>query len=144
MVAGSTTKYCGSYTENLTSPTDVNLSSCASATLSFSVRFADDPNYPDTGKPDKSERLYVQCSGDGGASWTNLTPSPWPANQSACSTSYCDGSNYTDRSFAWTAQSIALPAACRTANARFRFQAKGSCVWRLQNPGWYVDSVKVN
>jgi hypothetical protein len=107
------------------------------------VRLADDPNWPSKGA-DKSERLYVQCSGDGGASWTNLTPSPWPTNQSACATSYCDGYLGFDRSFPWTAETISLPAACRTATVRFQFQAKGSCIWNLQDPGWYVDTVTVN
>lgn len=143
MVAGSTSKYSSSYTQNLTSGSNVDLSGCTTATLGFSVRLADDPNYYNKGS-DKSERLYVQCSGDGGGTWTNLTPSPWPANQSACSTSYCSGSWSTDRSFPWTAQAITLPAACLTTAVRFRFQAKGSNVWNLQNPGWYVDSVKVN
>jgi hypothetical protein len=143
MVAGSTTKYSSSYTQNLTSPTNLDLSSCASATLSFSVRLADDPDYASKG-PDKSERLYVQCSGDGGGTWTNLTPSPWPTNQSACATSYCCGGPGSTRSFPLTAQSIVLPAACRTATTRLRFQAKGSSVWNLQNPGWYVDNVRVN
>ncbi|MGZ5966304.1 MAG: hypothetical protein ACXWP4_01455 [Polyangiales bacterium] len=143
MVAGSTTKYSSSYTQNLTNPANVDLSACTTVTLSFSVSLADDPDYSSKG-PDKSERLYVQCSGDGGGTWTNLVPSPWPTNQSACSTSYCCGGPGSGRSFPLTAQSITLPAACRTATTRIRFQAKGSSVWNLQNPGWYVDNVKLN
>jgi hypothetical protein len=88
--------------------------------------------------------LYVQCSGDGGGVWTNLTPDPWPANQSACSTSYCSGGKNASRAFPWTSQSITLPAACLTANVRFRFQAKGQNVWRLLDPGWYVDTVTIH
>jgi hypothetical protein len=141
MAAGSSIKYNSSYTENLTYGSDVDLSGCTSATLSFLVQLADDINY---GTTDKSERLYVQCSGDGGATWTSLTPNPWPANQSACSTSYCAGSNTIDRSFAWTSQSIALPAACLKKATRFQFQAKGSSAWNMQNPAWSVDNVKVN
>ncbi|MEB2313577.1 MAG: hypothetical protein OZ928_17170 [Polyangiaceae bacterium] len=143
MVAGSGTKYASSYTQNLTSGTSVDLSSCASAMLGYSVRLNDDPNYDRKGS-DKSERLYVQCSGDGGGSWTNLTPSPWPKNQSACSSSYCSGSYGNDRSFPSTLQSLALPAACRTSAVKIRFQAKGASAWNLQNPGWYVDSVTVD
>lgn len=142
MTAGSTTKYNTSYTQNLTYGSDVSLGGCASATLSFQVRLADDPNYDQS--VDKSERLYVQCSGDGGGSWTNLTPSSWPANQAACSTSYCSGGYGSSRAFPLTSQTITLPGSCVTATARFRFQAKGTSVWRLQNPGWYVDNVKVN
>jgi hypothetical protein len=43
-----------------------------------------------------------------------------------------------------TSQSITLPAACLTANVRFRFQAKGQNVWRLLDPGWYVDTVTIH
>jgi len=143
MVAGSTTKYSSSYTQNLTNGSDVNLSGCTSATLNYRVQLADDPGYYAKG-PDKSERLYVQCSGDSGATWTNLTPTSWPVNQSACATSYCCGGPGAGRSFPWTNQAAVLPASCRTATARVRFQAKGSSVWNLQNPGWYVDSVTVN
>ena len=143
MVAGSTISYSSSYTQNLTYDTALDLSSCGAAQLSFSVRLADDASYENS-TVDKSERLYVQCSGDGGANWTNLVPSPWPSNQSPCSDSYCCGANGSSRSFGWTSQSIALPDTCRKATARIRFQAKGQNVWRLMNPGWYVDAVKVN
>jgi hypothetical protein len=140
MTAGSSTSYCSSYTQDLTYGSDLDLSGCASAMLSFLVRLRDDPDYsPDS---DKSERLSVRCSGDGGGSWTNLTPSPWPSNQSACSTSYCDGGEGLDRSFAWTSQVITLPAACRTTRVRFQFRATGSCVWRIWY--WYVDTVRLN
>lgn len=141
MAAGSSTKYSSSYTQNLTSGSDVNLASCSSTTLKFLVKLADDPSY---GSTDKSERLYVQCSGDSGATWTNLTPSPWPSNQSACSTSYCAGDMSTDRSFGWSSATIALPAGCLTSKARFRFQAKGSSAWNMMNPGWSVDQVSLN
>ena len=142
MVAGSTTSYNSPYTQNLTYGTNVNLLSCTTATLKFSVKLSDDSTWsPDV---DKSERLWVQCSGDGGGSWNNLTPTAWPANQSPCATSYCDGGEGLNRSFPWTSQTLTLPAACRTATARFRFQAKGTSVWRLQNPGWWVDDVTVN
>ncbi len=143
MVAGSGNSFNSSYAQDLTSPTDIDLRSCESATLSFRVQLRDDAYY-DNDPTDKSERLYVQCSGDGGATWTNLTPSPWPANQSACATSYCAGRYLLDRSFPWTAQEIALPQACLTGTARFRFRAEGRNVWRLHNPGWYVDDVTVN
>ena len=142
MTAGSTTSYSSPYTQNLTSGTPVDLSGCSSAVLGFQVRLDDDPDYD--GSVDKSERLYVQCSGDGGGVWTNLTPNPWPPNQSACATSYCSGGKNASRAFPWTSQSITLPASCLTANARFRFQAKGQNVWRLLDPGWYVDSVTID
>jgi hypothetical protein len=142
MVAGSSTSYNSSYTHSLTNGSNTDLSGCTSATLSFLVRLSDDSDWsPDS---DKSERLYPECSGDGGGSWTALTPNPWPSNQSPCSTSYCDGGEGLNRSFSWTSQSISLPAGCRTTQARFRFRATGSSIWRLYNPGWYVDTVTVN
>jgi hypothetical protein len=142
MVAGSATSYNSSYTHSLTNGSNTDLSGCTSATLSFLVRLSDDSDWsPDS---DKSERLYPECSGDGGGSWTALTPNPWPSNQSPCSTSYCDGGEGLNRSFSWTSQIITLPAGCRTTQARFRFRATGSSIWRLYNPGWYVDTVTVN
>ena len=147
MYGGSSYAYHSSYTQNLTYPIDVNLASCGSATLSFQVYGADDEDSMFNSycsSTDKSERLYVQCSGDAGVSWTNLTPNPWPANQSACATSYCAGHCGASRSFPITAESITLPANCRTATARFRFQATGKDAWSLQSPGWIVDSVRVN
>ena len=141
MVAGSTNSYCNNYTQNLTYNTNVDLSTCASATITFQVKLGDDPSW--TPRADKSERLYVQCSGDGGGTWVNLTPTSFPANQSGCSTSYCNGGS-NDRSFPLTSQTIALPAACLTTQARFQFQAKGACAWRMQNPGWTVDGVTIN
>ena len=141
MTAGSSYAYNSSYTQNLTYGADVNLAACGAATLTFIVKLNDDPTW--TPNADKSERLYPQCSGDAGVTWTNLQPTSWPPNQSACSTSYCNGYP-TSRSFGWTGQTLTLPASCRTATARFRFQAKGSSAWRLQSPGWYVDTVTVN
>jgi hypothetical protein len=143
MVAGSTTSYSSSYTQNLTNGSNINLSTCTSATLKYRVRLADDPDYFGKGA-DKSERLYVQCSGDGGTTWNNLIPTTWPTNQAACATSYCCGGYGSGRSFPFTDQTATLPAACRTATMRVRFQAKGSSVWNLLNPGWYVDTVTVN
>lgn len=141
MVAGSgSNPYGGSYTENLTYNSDVNLASCGTATLKFTVRLADDPSY---GSTDMSERLYVQCSGDAGATWTSVNPTPLSGTQSGCNTSYCAGAS-NDRSFGPIAGSISLPANCRTATARFRFQAKGASAWNMQNPAWYVDSVSLN
>ena len=71
-------------------------------------------------------------------------PNPWPANQSACATSYCDGYYGFDRSFAWTTESIALPAACVTKTARVRFRATGKSAWNLMSPGWWIDTVTIN
>ncbi len=142
MLAGSTNSYCKSYTQNLTSGANLDLSGCGSATLSFQVKLDDDQSW--TPRADKSERLYVQCSGDAGGNWTNLTPAPFPPNQSECGDSYCNSGTGKDRSFSLTAQSIALPPECRTTQARFRFQAKGSCAWRMKNPGWTVDGVTIN
>jgi hypothetical protein len=94
---------------------------------------------------DRSERLFVECwNNSPPGAWVSLVPSPWPTNQSPCSTSYCDGGEGLDRSFAWTSQAITLPSSCRNSQARFRFRATGSCVWRLMNPGWYVDTVSLN
>jgi hypothetical protein len=145
LVAGAGSGHCsGSYTDNLTYPTDVDLSGCTTATLRFSARLADDAAWDRESSTDKNQRLYVECSGDSGGSWTSLVPSPWPTNQSACATSYCDGNLGLDRSFSWTSQAITLPAACRTTRVRFRFRANGTCIWDLMNPGWYVDSVSLN
>jgi hypothetical protein len=130
------------YTLNLTYGSDVALQGCATATLTFTVRLADDINY--SPKTDKSERLIVQCSGDSGMSWVNLTPGPMPSIESSCGTSYCSGSTSVDRSFPWTGQSAAIPAACLSATARFRFSATGKTAWALQSPGWSVDSVTIN
>jgi hypothetical protein len=140
MGGGNGVKFSSSYTQDLTYGANLDLSSCSSATLSYSVMLSDDPSLGS----DKSERLYAQCSGDGGGTWTSLTPNPWPVNQSACSTSYCNGGINNARSFGWTAQSIALPAQCRTATARIRFQAKGASAWNMMNPGWSLKNVKVN
>ncbi len=142
MVAGSTTRFSSTYTQNLTSGTDTDLSGCTSALLTFSVRLDDDPAYDSS--LDKSERLSPQCSGDGGSVWTNLTPNPWPARQAQCATTYCSGGYNSTRAFAITAQSITLPPSCLTARVRVRFQARGASVWRLQNPGWTIDSVRIN
>lgn len=131
--------YNKSYTQDLTYNSDLNLVQCSSATLAYSVSLSDDS----TRGTDKSERLYVQCSGDGGATWTNLTPNPWPNNQGGCNTSYCNGDARTDRSFSWTVQSIALPAACRTVRARVRFEANGSSAWNMAL-GWSLKQVKIN
>lgn len=142
MVAGSTNSYCNNYTQNLTYNTNVDLSTCSAPTITFQVKLADDVSW--TPRADKSERLYVQCSGDAGANWTNLTPVSFPPNQSACATSYCNSGTSPDRSFPLTSQTIPLPAACLTTQARFRFQAKGACAWRMQSPGWTVDGVTIN
>ncbi len=142
VVAGSTTRFASTYTQNLTSGADTDLSGCSAALLTFTVRLDDNPSYDSS--VDKSERLSPQCSGDGGAAWTNLTPNPWPARQSQCATTYCSGGYNSTRAFAITAQSITLPPSCLTARVRVRFQARGASVWRLQNPGWTIDAVRIN
>ena len=142
MVAGSSTAYSSSYTQNLTSGADVDLSGCSAALLTFTVQLADDPDWMSS--LDRSERLSPQCSGDGGTVWTSLTPAPWPARQSQCATTYCSGGLNSSRAFPTTAQSITLPPSCLTARARINFQARGSSAWRLQNPGWTIDSVRIN
>lgn len=142
MVAGSTTRFSSSYTQNLTSGADTDLSGCSAALLTFTVRLDDDPGYESS--VDKSERLSPQCSGDAGATWSSLTPSPWPARQSPCATTYCSGGYSSTRAFPTTGQSIALPSSCLTTRARIRFQARGASVWRLLNPGWTVDSIRIN
>ncbi len=142
MVAGSSTDYVSSYTQNLTSGADTDLSGCSAALLTFTVRLDDDPAWETS--LDRSERLSPQCSGDGGAVWTSLTPNPWPARQSQCATTYCSGGRDSSRAFPATAQSITLPSSCLTPRARIRFQARGASAWRLQNPGWTIDSVRIN
>ncbi len=143
MVAGSTTRYSSGYSESLTQGQSVDLSGCGAATLSFEVSLNDDAMY-DSDPTDRSERLYVECSGDGGVSWAApLTPNPAPANQNGCGSSYCAGKEGTDRSFGWTAQSIALPSECLKATMKVRFRAAGSSAWRLYNPGWLVRNVAV-
>jgi hypothetical protein len=144
MVAGSGLSHSSNYTENLTYASNVDLSGCASATLRFLVRLSDDAGWESESADDRNQRLYVECSGNAGGSWTPLTPNPWPANQSACSTSYCDGRYGLNRSFPWTSQAIDLPPACRTNQARFRFRATGTNIWDLMDPGWYVDTVSLN
>jgi hypothetical protein len=145
LVAGSSLSYNNTYTQNAMNGSNVDLGGCATTPvkLGYRVRLDDDPTYASKGL-DKSERLYVQCSGDGGATWTPLTPSPWPTNQSPCATSYCDGAYALDRSFPWTAQSITLPPACVSKTMRVRFQAAGKSMWNLMSPGWWVDTVTIN
>jgi hypothetical protein len=144
LVAGSGISYCSNYTQNLTYGSDVDLSGCTSATLRFSVRLEDDDAWESESSTDKNQRLFVECSGNSGGSWTSLVPSPWPSSQSACATSYCDGNYGLDRSFPWTTQAISVITSCRTSQARFRFRAAGTCIWDLMNPGWYVDTVSLN
>lgn len=129
------------YTQDLTYGSDVNLTMCASATLKFDVKLSQDTG---TSSGNNRERLNVQCSGDGGASFIDMTPNPWPSKQGGCNPSYCTGTFTTDQSFNWTAQTITLPAGCRTARARFRFQATGVNAYTMHNPGWSVRNVKVN
>lgn len=147
LVHGSSVSYSSSYTQNATNGANVDLSGCGTTAvkLGFSVRLSDDPNYASK-TTDKTERLYVQCSGDGGTTWTNLTPGTpsWPANQSPCATSYCSGNYGLDRSFPWTAQSLTLPATCVSKTTRIRFSATGKSQWNLMNPGWWVDTVTIN
>ncbi len=143
MVAGSTTRYSSSYSQSLTQGQSVDLSGCGAATLSFEVKLSDDALY-DSDPTDRSERLYVECSGDGGVSWAApLTPNPAPPNQNGCGNSYCAGKEGLDRSFGWTAQSITLPSECLKATMKVRFRAAGSSAWRLYNPGWLVRNVAV-
>jgi hypothetical protein len=123
--------------------TNVDLSACTSATFSAAVRLSDDPG--DYGS-DRSEKLFVQCSGNAGATWTSLTPNPWPVNQqSNCSSTggYCAGGSGHDWSFSQTSQTLSIPAACLTSQARFQFQATGSTTWSLNAPGWTVYPVTI-
>jgi hypothetical protein len=143
MEAGSTaTTFNKNYTQVLSYGTDVDLSNCTSATLAYLVQLRDDTFF--TPNADKSERLHVSCSIDGGLSWTDLTPISWPPNQSACSTTYCNGYP-TSRAFGWTGQTATVTAPCLgKANVKFGFRATGASAWRLLDPGWLVDQVTVN
>lgn len=131
--------HSGSYSQDLAYSSNVDLTSCSSATLTFTLSLQDDPGYGS----DKAQKLTAYCSGDGGASWVAITPSTWPSNQGACSPSYCGGYN-TSRGFGWTGQTDALPAACLKSGARFKFTANGTTTWGLQAEGWRVDDVTVN
>jgi hypothetical protein len=144
MEAGSTaTSFNKNYTQVLRYDTNVDLSNCSSATLTYIVQLRDDANYTFS-NADKSERLHVSCSIDGGTSWTDLTPISWPPNQSACSTTYCSGYP-TSRAFGWTGQTVNVIAPClHNANVKFGFRATGASAWRLLDPGWLVDQVTVN
>lgn len=130
------------YDHSLTYTTDLSLAGCSAATLKFSIMLLD---YVYTTDADKSEKMYVECSGDSGGNWTTLVPDPFPANQSSsrCSNCYCDGNSDTfgEKSFGWTAQSITLPVACKTATARIRFRAKGTDSWAINY--WGIDAVSV-
>ncbi|HSA32406.1 MAG TPA: hypothetical protein P5077_01640 [bacterium] len=131
------------YDHSLTYATDINIAGCSAATLSFSITFMD---YVYTTDADKSEKMYVECSGDGGGSWNTLVPTPYPANQSSsrCSNCYCDGdsSSFSEKSFGWTAQNITLPVACKTSAVRIRFRAKGTDSWAINY--WGIDTVILN
>ncbi|HOW52221.1 MAG TPA: hypothetical protein PLV42_09295 [bacterium] len=141
-----TADHSSSYTQDLTYTTDIYLAGCASATLSFAVQLNDDYTY--AAGSDKSEKLYVQCSGDAGANWTSMTPNPWPSSDQSgeCGglPGYCAGGPGNDWSFAKTNQTIDIPVACRTAQARFRFHATGDTTWSLLAPGWQIYPVTVN
>lgn len=131
------------YDYSLSYASNIDLSICSSATLNFSITLSD---YVYTTDPDKSEKMYVECSGDGGGSWNTLVPNPFPSNQSSsrCSNCYCDGdaNSFGEKSFGWTAQTMTLPSACKTDKVRFRFRAKGGDSWRLNY--WGIDAVTVN
>jgi len=129
------------YTSHLSYGTNVDLGSCGSATLNFYVRLVDWMGDSDLSC---SEKLRVSCSGNGGSTWTNIVPNPWPAGQSSalCSDCYCDGTSSSNRSFGWTAQTVSIPEVCRTNQARFRFTASGNSANNINY--WYVDEVIIN
>jgi hypothetical protein len=144
---GSSSSYNSSYTHYLTYASNVDLSGCASAWLTFVISLSDDSSWDSESSTDKNQKLYVECSGDGGGSWLNMTAPTLPTAQttsSGCTTYYCDGNQSINRSFSSTGQTWTLPAGCRTASARFRFRANGTTAWDLNNPGWTVDTVTVN
>lgn len=132
------------YTQNLTYATDIDLAGCTAATMKFAVQLGDDTYAAGT---DKSEKLFVQCSGNSGGSWTTLTPNPWPSNQqSNCSSTggYCAGGSGNNWSFGKTNQTISIPSGCLTTQARIQFQATGKTTWSLMNTGWYIYPVTIN
>ncbi|MGI6395142.1 MAG: EGF domain-containing protein [bacterium] len=141
-------KYSGDYGHKanyehyLTNGTPTDIGSCGTVYANYSVMLSDF-HYEAGNDPDKSERLILQCSGDNGGNWVDVTPpgsSSWPSNQSQCSTSYCDGGAWPNlKSFSWTEQKISVPAQCKTSSARFRFKAWGKDNWNINY--WGVDSV---
>lgn len=134
------------YDHSLANGTNVDLSGCSNATLTFTISLRDDAGYSSESSTDKNNRLYIECSGDGGTNWASLSAPTLPSAQtsnSGCTTYYCDGNYGRDRSFSAVTQTWTLPAGCRTATARFRFRVNGQ-PWDLLNPGWTVDTVTVN
>ena len=143
---GSSTKYNSSYTHNLTYGTETVLTHCVNAGVSFTISLSDDTSWESESGTDKNQRLYVECSGNGGTDWVSMTPPTLPSAQtknSGCTTYYCDGNQSVDRSFSAVAQTWMFPAGCIAPNALIRFRANGSSAWELYTPGWTVDTVEM-
>ncbi|MFO7736465.1 MAG: kelch repeat-containing protein [bacterium] len=79
-------------------------------------------NYSTTG----DEYLRLDCSGDGGNSWTENI---WIWNNGTAD-------------HGWTLRSVTIPSECHTNNAMFRFRATGSSSWNLNH--WGTDMVFIN
>lgn len=143
---GSSTKYNSKYTHNLVYGAETVLTHCANSGISFTISLNDDISWDSESGTDKNQRLYVECSGDGGASWISMTPPTLPDAQtknSGCTTYYCDGHKTIDRTFAATSQTWTFPAGCLAPKGKVRFRADGSSAWELRNPGWTVDTVEM-
>lgn len=146
MVWGSSNSQNSSYTHNLTYGTALILTGCENSGMTFTISLNDDTSWSSESGTDKNQKLYVECSGDGGANWVSMTPPALPSEQtknSGCTTYYCDGNQSIDRTFSAVSQTWMFPADCLKADGRIRFRANGSTAWDLQNPGWTLDSVEL-
>lgn len=107
-----------SYTRALTSSTSVNIAGCTNPTISF-YSLLDNYN------PSGNEYLRLDCSGNGGSTWTENI---WTINNTA--------------DHGWTLRTATIPTDCRSNNAVFRFRATGV---NTNNIDWWgVDTVTVN
>ncbi|HOG43140.1 MAG TPA: kelch repeat-containing protein, partial [bacterium] len=106
------------YTRALTASTTVNISGCTNPTISF-YSLLDNYN------PSGNEYLRLDCSGNGGSTWTENI---WTINNTA--------------DHGWTLRTATIPTDCRSNNAVFRFRATGV---NTNNIDWWgVDTVTVN
>ncbi len=108
-----------SYTRALTSSTSVNIAGCTNPTISFYSLL---DNFNASG----NEYLRLDCSGNGGSTWTDNI---WTWRN-----------NTADHN--WTQRTATVPTNCRSNNAVFRFRATGVDTNNIN--WWGVDTVTVN
>ncbi|HOW51119.1 MAG TPA: kelch repeat-containing protein [bacterium] len=104
--------------KTLVSSSSVNIAGCAAPTIRF-YTYLEDYDYGGT------EYLRLDCSPDGGSSWTQNI---WTEN------------NFF--SHGWTLRTVTIPTACRTNNSLFRFRATGYDSWNISY--WGIDTIYVN